>query len=242
MLLSSGILLGFVLLFEVLLYYVSGGFGDLSTHMLNMADNTLAFVIGLAALDSVTYLNQVGRSKRDEKRAIIRHHRLLEPSIALFVARKNMMTTAPGVDVDQYTIRKPVCFADFQYIFDPSEISSDAGASRIAVYARNQTKLYEFFMEMVRDVDFAFIPEAGDAVMEFINATSYGSSSLESILAIEGNSVKRNAMVRAIKEAAAKDNAEEEPEVMTVYILMQTIRNQENALKKYLDAVEPIVK
>lgn len=81
MFMSSIILIFFVLAFEIMLWINSGSPGDLNTHLLNMADNTLAFVIGLGAMDAVVYFSNVKRDRREELRAIGRHHRLMEPMI-----------------------------------------------------------------------------------------------------------------------------------------------------------------
>jgi hypothetical protein len=92
MFLSSAILLLLAFAFELIHYVYFGGWGDMSTHLLNMADNTLAFVIGLGAMDAVIYFGHVKRDRRDEYRAVMRHHRLMEPMIEAFVFRKNVLT------------------------------------------------------------------------------------------------------------------------------------------------------
>ena len=244
MFLSSIILLVIFFVFELLLFVLTDkGWGALDTHLANMADNTLAFVIGLGAMDAVTYFNQVGRSKRNEIRAIIRHNRLLEPNIDMFVARKNAMTTPADEPVDQYTIRRDAPLIGFAGMFEPSSFSSDAGMSKLDMYAYHQKYLFKSFQKMIEEIDFSFSPEACDAAMEFINATAYGSSSLQALVALQADDMKtkRNAVIKAIKEEATKPSeSETRPELMSVMILKQTIRDQEEALERYLDAVKNI--
>ena len=241
---SSVILLVVFIMFEVLLFASSGGWGDIDTHFANMADNTLAFVIGLGAMDAVTYFSQVGRKKRNETRAIIRHNRLLEPSIDMFTARKNVLITAPGEIVDQYRMKSDIHLAALADMFSPSGIASDAGMSKIDMYDFHMNKLYDSFKRMVEDVDFSFYPDAAEAAVMFINATTYGSSSMASLKSYqdEGQKSKQSSLVKAILAEAENPNPDHpKPELMSVYILMQTIRSQEEALNQYLDAVDGIV-
>ncbi len=239
---SSLIILAFFILFEVLLYLYSGGWGSVESHLLNMADNTLAFVIGLGAMDAVTYFNRLGRDKRNEIRAIVRHDRLIEPSIDMFVARKNSLCTPEGNPVDQYAVKKATSIGDMVSMFSASPISSDAGMSRIGTYSVQQKKLYKSFEKMIEEVDFSFSPDAGEAAMKFINASTYGLSSLNALIAASQDKTKRDAIVKAIKQEAAKPSPEaaERPELMAVYILMQTIREQEEALEQYQESVSYI--
>ncbi len=241
---SSIVLLVVFFIFEILLYLLFDTWGDGETHLANMADNTLAFVIGLGAMDAVTYFSQVGRKKRNETRAIIRHNRLLEPSIDMFTARKNVLVTRPGEIVDQYRMSSEIPMDALADMYSPSGIASDAGMSKIDMYDFHMNKLYDSFKRMVEDVDFSFYPDAAEAAVDFINATTYGSSSLASLKSYqeESQKTKRNALVKAILAEAENPTPEHpKPELMSVYILMQTIRSQEQALNKYLDAVAGIV-
>ena len=241
---SSIILLVVFVMFEVLLMLYSGGWGDTETHLANMADNTLAFVIGLGAMDAVTYFSQVGRKKRNETRAIIRHNRLLEPTIDMFTARKNVLITRPGEIVDQYRMKSDIPMDALADMYSPSGIASDAGMSKIDMYDFHMNKLYDSFKRMVEDVDFSFYPDAAEAAMKFINATTYGSSSMASLKSYqeESQKAKQSSLVKAILAEAENPNPDHpKPELMSVYILMQTIRSQEEALNQYLDSVAGIV-
>ena len=177
-------------------------------------------------------------------RAIIRHNRLLEPSIDMFTARKNVLITRPGEIVDQYRMESNIPIDALADMFGPSGIASDAGMSKIDMYCFHQNKLYDSFRRMVEDIDFSFYPEACEAAMKFINATTYGSSSLASLMSYQDESqkAKRALLVKSIA-AEANDPSPERarPELMSVYILMQTIHAQEDALRQYLDAVADIV-
>jgi len=244
MFLSSLILLGIFFLFEILLLISSGNLGDLDTHLANMADNTLAFVVGLGALDAVTYLNTVGRRRRDENRAIIRHNRLLEPLIDTFIARKNALTTFSDEPFDQYAVVKNIELAPFQDMFKPSVIASDAGISKISMYSFHQKQLFKSFQKMVEDVDFSYHPEACDAAMSFINATTKGFSALSSLLALEedDNKKQREAFLKILAEQCKDTESDQtRPEIMSLYILIQSIRDQQEALELYLESVSDVV-
>ena len=58
----------------------------------------------------------------------------------------------------------------------------------------------------------------------------------------ESQKAKRSSLVKAILAESEYPTPENpKPELMSVYILMQTIRSQEEALNMYLDAVAGIV-
>ena len=57
-------------------------------------------------------------------------------------------------------------------------------------------------MNMVEDIDFDFNPEICDAAMRFINATTYGTAALDSLIAFgeEGMRSKRMTLIKQMKE------------------------------------------
>ncbi|AGI47876.1 hypothetical protein TALC_00881 [Thermoplasmatales archaeon BRNA1] len=240
---SSLIILVAFFLCEGLLLWHSGNGGDVDVHLLNIADNSLAFIVGLSAMDALTYYNLVGRTKRNEVRAIIRHNRIVEPSIDMFLARKNMLIAQPGDNVDQYRLKSEFTIRNLADMYGPSEIASDAGMSKIDMFEFHQKKLYKAFLNMVEDIDFSFNPVCCDAALKFINATTYGSSALASLQSFdrEGNRTKKTTIIRMIKdESMMGDISKTRPELMSVYIIMQMIRDQEEALAEYISAVEEI--
>ncbi|KUE73641.1 hypothetical protein AUQ37_01670 [Candidatus Methanomethylophilus sp. 1R26] len=93
---SSLIILVAVAAFEIACFILYDTWGDGSTHLINLADNSFAFIVGLTAMDAIMYINQANGRKRSEERAIIRHNRILQPAIDMYLARKNMMLTPPG--------------------------------------------------------------------------------------------------------------------------------------------------
>jgi len=230
------IIIAFVVI-ELCLYASSGGWGDINLHLLNIADNTFAFIVGLSAMDALGYLNQVQRRRRNEIRAIIRHNRILEPSIEMFTVRKNILVTSPGKAVDQYATITDFDIWDMSDMYNPSTVPSDAGRSKIDMFSFHLKKVNNAMLKIVEDIDFAFDPDICDAVMKFISATTYGSSALDSLVSYgnTGSSMKKAAIVAMIKEAPRNGTLTDADsnELKSVYILMQMIRDQEDALKTY---------
>ncbi len=242
MFISSAILICFVLFFEVALVVHSHGWGDLDTHLLNMADNTLAFVIGLGAMDAVVYFNTIKRDRRNELLAIDRHHRLMEPMIEAFIFRKNILTASVDENIRQYDIIGEGSIAGLARMFDASYIATDAGISRIRVYSQQQKQLYKSMQKLVEDVNFTYFPEIGDAALAYLKASTAGFSALTSLLALESDThkTKRESLVKAIEAEAAEPSVRTNPKIVAASLLLSSIREQEKALDDYLGAYDSV--
>ena len=66
---SSLIILVAVVAFEVACFALYDTWGDGSTHLVNLADNSFAFIVGLTAMDAIMYINQANGRGRSEERA-----------------------------------------------------------------------------------------------------------------------------------------------------------------------------
>lgn len=243
MLVSTCLIIGAVFVFLLILYLFFDDAGEGKTHWMNMVDNVAAFIIGLSAMDGLMYLNQSKQASRAEVRAIIRHNRIIQPAIDMYLARKNMLLTAPGEEVRYFQVGRPLSVRDLKDMYGPSENVSDAGGMKIEMFAVHMNGLNKALMNMVEDIDFAGNPEICDAALKFINATTYGRAALESVISYgsEGERAKRMAVVRLIKaEPDGGDIANAKPELKNVYIVKQMIEEQQAALKNYLTVVTEI--
>lgn len=237
---SSLIILCAFMFFEVLLVIMSGGPGDLNTHLLNLADNSLAFVVGLTAMDAVMYISQLQSRRRGESRAIIRHNRIVQPAIDMYLARKNMMITPPGEDVKTFQIVSGFRIRDLKDMYGPSEIVTDAGRTKIETFRVQTKNLHKAFINMVEDIDFDFNPEICDAAMRFINATTYGTAALDSLIVFEDDGMrsKRMVLIKQMKEEEESGSlADAKAELKNVYLVQQMIQEQEAAIKEYLTTI-----
>ncbi len=243
MIVSTVIIFAAFLLFEILLFAVSGSGGDIDTHLLNLADNSLAFVIGLTAMDAVMYISQLQSRRRGESRAIIRHNRIVQPAIDMYLARKNMLVTPPEGSTKTFRIVSDFTARDLKDMFGPSDIVTDAGKTKIETFRIQTKNLNKAMMNMVEDIDFDFNPEICDAAMRFINATTYGTAALESLLSFqeEGMKTKRMALIRKIKDDDGRDSlADADGDLKNVYLVKQMIQEQEAAIKEYITTINEV--
>lgn len=245
MIMSTVMIIVAFIVIELILFAVSGSFGDRDTHLLNLADNSLAFAVGLAAMDALTFFNQSARAKRNEERAIIRHNRIIQPAADMYLARKNMMITPDGEDVRRFRVISHVRIRDMKDLYEPSSIASDAGKSRIVVFKELIKSVNKGMMNMVEDIDFAYNQEICDAALKFINATTYGSGALDALIMYgePGNRAKKMAVIKQIKEAPDDGTlADAKDELRNVYLVKQMIEEQEAALKEYIESVYDVVR
>lgn len=253
MAISSAILIcAFVILEVILLLWKSMNFGpgdtsytdnDVYWHLLNFSDTVLGFLIGLLAMDALTWYESGRKAKRDEERAIIRHNRIIKPAIDMYLARKNSVITTSDMEYKAFKIKTDATVRDLKDMFQPSPINSDAKSPRIVSYLYYTKKLNVAFLNMAEDINFDYNPEVCDAVLNFINETTYGMSALTTIasFAEDGNRVSKNALLRQIRSASDKtDISETEDELNIAMILIRTIHAQEAALEKYMDSIEGI--
>ena len=253
MALSSVILIcAFVVLEVVLLVWKSVNFGpgdtsytnnDIYWHLLNFSDTVLGFLIGLLAMDALTWYESGRKAKRDEERAIGRHNRIIKPAIDMYLARKNALFSDTKTDYKAFQVKTDATVKDLMEMYQPSTINSDAKVPRITSFLYYTKKLNVAFLNMAEDINFDYNPEVCDAVLNFINETTYGMSAMTTVasFAEEGNRTSKNSLLRQIRSTSEKTEiSETEDELNIAMILIRTIHAQEAALEKYMDAIEDI--
>lgn len=242
-LLSTAIILAVFLLIEALMLVFLHTLGDPYWHLLNLADNVLAFIVGLAAMDAVLYIYRMKRTRRNEARAIIRHNRLVQPAIDMYLARKNMVVTPTGRDVRKFQVTSTFEVRDMKDMYGASLLIADAGATKIEMFKLYEERLTRSMSHMAEDIDFSFNPELCDAVLRFINASTYGESALTAVLAYgsDGSRSGKMTVIRLMKdEPTGGTMAAAAPELKNIYLVQQMIRDQERALRDYLIAVKKV--
>ncbi len=252
MLLSAGALLIAFLFFEALLLiwkYVLLPEGadytreDTYWHLLNIADTCVGFIVGLTAMDALNYMNDNQKARREEQRAIIRHNRIVKPCIDMYLARKNSLVTPNGQNVQIFQVVTSASVRDLKDMYEPSTINSDAGKTKIEAYHYYLKKLNTAFLNMAEDINFDYNPEICDAMMKFLNETTYGMAAADAVMNFgkEGNRTQKMAIIRKIKEVPdGTEIADVEGDLSTVFIFMHMIHAHEDALKSYLKVIEEI--
>ena len=216
---------------------------DTYWHLINIADTCIGFVIGLTAMDALNYYNGNQKSRREEQRAIIRHNRIVKPCIDMYLARKNSLITPNGQDVQIFKVVTNASVRDLKDMYEPSTINSDAGKSKIEAYWYYLKKLNTAFLNMAEDINFDYNPEICDAMMKFLNETTYGIAAAESVVSFgrDGNRTQKMTVIRKIKECPeGTEIADVEGELNTVFIFMHMIHAHEDALKAYLTVIDEI--
>lgn len=251
MALSAGILLIAFIVFESLLLVWKATLpsdidytrSDAYWHFLNIADTCIGFLIGLTAMDALNYFNNNQKNRREEQRAIIRHNRIVKPCIDMYLARKNSLVTPSGQNVQIFQVVTNAKIRDLKDMYEPSSINSDAGKSKIEAYYYYLKKLNTAFLNMAEDINFDYNPEICDAMMKFLNETTYGMAAADAVLTFgkEGNRSQKMAVIRKIKEVSDNTEiADVDGELNIVFIFMHMIHAHEDALQAYLKVVEEI--
>ncbi|MCQ2085712.1 MAG: hypothetical protein MJZ21_06175 [archaeon] len=249
---SAGILVIAFFVFEALLlvwkYWLLPDGEDFTRddtywHLINIADTCIGFLIGLTAMDALTFFNQNQKNKRDEERAIIRHNRIVKPCIDMYLARKNSLITPDGENFDHFKVITSASARDLKDMYSPSSIISDAGNTKIVAFKYYLKKLDNAFLNMAEDINFDYNPEVCDAMMKFLNETTYGYAALDAVASYgqEGNKNQKMALIRKLKEVPDDiDMAEAEGELNTALVLLHMIHAQEDALARYLEVIKEI--
>ena len=252
MALSAGVLLIAFAVFEILLIVwkqfllpadVDYTREDTYWHLLNIADTCVGFVIGLTAMDALNYMNDNRKARREEERAITRHNRIVKPCIEMYLARKNSLITPNGQNVQIFQVVTNANVRDLKDMYEPSAINSDAGKTKIEAYHYYLKKLNTAFLNMAEDINFDYNPEICDAMMKFLNETTYGMAAADAVMSFgkEGNRTQKMAIIRKIKEVPdGTEIADVDGDLSTVFIFMHMIHAHEDALKSYLKVIEEI--
>ena len=211
-------------------------FGD---YMNNIFCNTIALVFVVVFLDTLVSSNKEGRKKREEARTILRHNRIIQPDIDMYLVRKNMVVTPNGKTVRKFQIDSQFSIQDMRDMYGPSELVSDVGISKIRRYAYFQKQLKNDFENLVEGVDFTHYPEIAEAAMKYINATSYGEAALDAVVGYEdskaGTRSMRVMVVGMMKEEPLDGRfMDANPTMKNIYLVHQMINDQEKAVSDYI--------
>ena len=211
-------------------------FGD---YMNNIFCNTIALVFVVVFLDTLVSSSKEGRKKREDARTILRHNRIIQPDIDMYLVRKNMVITPNGKTVRKFQIDSEFSIQDMRDMYGPSELVSDVGISKIKRYAYFQKQLKNDFEKLVEGVDFTHYPEISEAAMKYINATSYGEAALEAVLGYEdskaGTRSMRVMVVGMMREEPLDGRfMDANPTMKNIYLVHQMINDQEKAVSDYI--------
>lgn len=224
---------------------VIGPAWPLEDYFNNLFCNNIALIIVILFLDTMTNGNRQSRQKRDEARKILRYNRLIQPDIDLYLVRKNMVITPAGKTVRKFQIDSNFTVSDMRDMYTPSELVADVGISKIKRYAHFQEALRHDFSKLVENVDFAYYPEIAEAVMKYLNATTYGEAALEAVIGYEdsraGTKSMRVMVTSMIKDEPADGSfMQANPTMKNVYLVHQMINDQEKAVSEYLRLIRTL--
>lgn len=221
------------------------GAGDLYVHLRNIVDNILALLFVVVILDSIVAYNAENRRRRDEMRAIIRQNRIIQPLIDMYLVRKNMVITPNDRTVRKFQVDARFTVNDMRDMYGPSELISDVGKSKLESYRYYQSMLQTELIHLVETIDFTFYPELCESAMKYINSTSYGASALEAVIEYQtaktGTKSMKTMVIGMIREESGNGRfSDANPVMKNVYLLQQTINDQELAIKDYLENIRTI--
>ena len=209
--------------------------------------SVFALLFAVIIMDTISSQSEKKKRERDERRAIVRHNKIIQPVIDMYLVRKNMVITPNDKTVRKFQIKSNFTIKDMKDMYGPSELISDIGKSKIDVYSFYQEKLHEMFTHLVEDVDFNFYSELCDAAMDYINATSYGSSALEAVTCYQntltGTKSMKSVVLNMIRDEPEKGIfIDAPPALKNVYLVHQMINDQTTALERYLKYLQIILK
>ena len=209
--------------------------------------SVFSLIFAVIIMDRIHARNDKIKRKRDERRAVIRHNKIIQPVLDMYLVRKNMVITPNEKTVRKFQIKSSFTIKDMKDMYGPSELISDVGKSKVEVYAFYQERLHYMFTHLVEDVDFNFYSELCDAAMDYINATSYGASALEAVTSYQstltGTKSMKSVVLNMIKEEPDSGKfVDAPPALKNVYLVHQMINDQGEALGRYLKLVQVITK
>jgi len=225
-----------------------------SSEPLNLLDiikgslgSVFALFFAVIILDTINARNNKRKRKRDERRAVVRHNKIIQPVIDMYLVRKNMVITLNDKTIKKFQVKSVFTIKDMKDMYGPSELISDVGKSKIEVYSFYQDKLHDMFTHLVEDVDFNTYSDLCDAAMNYINATSYGASALEAVIGYQnsmtGTKSMRSVVLNMIRDEPENGKFIDAPAALkNVYLVHQLIKDQEAALEKYLELIKDILR
>ena len=211
----------------------------------NMFCNLIVLSLVVIFLDTIVTGNREGRARRDEARAILRHNRIIQPDIDMYLVRKNMVVTPKEKSVRKFQIDSEFSISDMKDMFGPSDLVSDVGMSKISRYAYYQNRLRADFEKLSVSIDFVHYPEISDAIVRYLDVTSYGQAALEAVLGYEdakaGTRSMKTMVISMIKEESEYGSfADANPTMKNVYLVHQMINDQEDAIADYIRLVKKL--
>ena len=209
---------------------VIGDVWTLGDYMNNIFCNNIALLIIILFLDTIVNSNKESRQKRDEARRILRYDRLIHPNLDLYLVRKNMVITPNGKTVHKFQIDSDFKVSDMRDMYTPSELVSDVGISKIKRYGHFQSILKHDFSKLIENVDFVYYPEIAEAVMRYLNATSYGEAAPMRVMV--------TAMIKEEPDNGSFMQAN--PTMKNVYLVHQMINDQEKAVSDYIRLIRTL--
>jgi len=226
---------------------ILGGKMDVHDIVRGSMGSVFALIFAVIIMDRINSHNEKKKRMRDERRAIIRHNRIIQPVVDMYLVRKNMVITPNEKTVRKFHIKSTFTIKDMKDMYGPSELVSDVGKSKIEVYAFFQDRLRHMFTHLVEDVDFNTYSELCNAAMDYINATSYGSSAMDAVLSYQntltGTKSMKSVVLNMIREEPENGKfIDAPPALKNVYLLHQMINEQGTALGKYLQLIQSILK
>ncbi|MCL1811444.1 MAG: hypothetical protein FWG41_04435 [Methanomassiliicoccaceae archaeon] len=239
-------ILSYVLIAWIAVYF-TGNAPDLTDIVRGSMGSVFALLFAVIIMDRIHAHSDKKKKRREERKAIVRHNKIIQPVIDMYLVRKNMVITPNDKTVRKFQISATFTIKDMKDMYGPSELISDVGKSKIETYSYYQEKLQENFTHLVEDIDFSSYSELCDAALEYINATSYGASALDAVVSYQGTMAGTKSMksivLNLIREEPEKGKfIDAPPTLKNVYLLHQMINDQEEALSKYLKLVQEVIK
>jgi hypothetical protein len=230
----------------ILHFFSPRGVGDAYGYLQSIMSSVLALLFAVIILDAINSHGDKQRKKREERTAIIRHNKIIQPVIDMYIVRKNMVITPNDRNVRKFQINAKFTIKDMKDMFGPSELISDVGKSKLDTYAHYQDVLQDKLIHLVEDIDFSFYPEICDSAMKYINATSYGSSAISAVVGYQtsmaGTKSMKSILLNMIRDEPDSGTFNNAPTALkNVYLLHQTINDQEDALEVYLRNIQEIL-
>lgn len=240
-----------ILLYIIVAWVIVGVFSDEPLSLREIIRSSMGSVFALffavIILDTINARKEKRMRKRDERRAVVRHNKIIRPVIDMYLVRKNMVITPNDKTIKKFHIKSAFTIKDMRDMYGPSEVISDVGKSKIEVYSFYQEKLHDMFTHLVEDVDFNTYSDLCNAAMEYINATSYGASALEAVIGYQnsmtGTKSMRSVVLNMIRDEPENGKFIDAPAALkNVYLVHQLIKDQETALEKYLKLIKDVLK
>jgi len=240
-------ILVYIIIAWLVVMFTSSESMSLSDLVRGSMGSVFALFFAVIILDTINKRTAKKMKKREERKAIVRHNKIIQPVIDMYLVRKNMVITPNDKTVRKFKIDTKFTIKDMKDMYGPSELISDVGKSKIEVYALYQGKLHDVLTHLVEDVDFSSYSDLCDAAMKYINATSYGASALEAVMgyqsSLTGTKSMKSVVLNMIRDEPENGKFMDAPPALkNVYLVHQLINDQEAALGTYLKLIQDVIR